>query len=276
MPSCKPDSDSIRDLLVRTTILVFLGIGGAGACGQRTLTVVDTCSDDATTMTPCKTESPLRTGLIGLWHLDSNALDDSGNSNNGTVVGLDQSAWVSAGRLNGALDTKGLGYISVPRSTTTISITGAITIAGWIYWDGTIVDYGTLLSRQISPNLLSQHFHLAVNMEAKPSAFIVPANSTMSAMSAIVGPKAITAKTWIHLAVTYDGATATLYQDGVNVKSDVRTGSFAADTTPIILGGNGNGPMVSERFPGRIDEIVLYKRALSEEEIAMLYAGASF
>jgi len=51
-----------------------------------------------------------------------------------------------------------------------------------------------------------------------------------------------------------------------------------ADTTPFILGANGNGPTtgVSERFPGRIDEIMLYRRALSADEIALVYNGALF
>jgi len=47
--------------------------------------------------------------------------------------------------------------------------------------------------------------------------------------------------------------------------------------TPLILGGNGNGmgdANVTERFPGKIDEIMLYRRALSATDIAQLHAGA--
>ena len=84
---------------------------------------------------------------------------------------------------------------------------------------------------------------------------------------------------WIHLACTYDGTIAILYVNGQQVRSEARTGRFVRDTTPFILGANGNGvgqANVSERFPGRIDEIMLYRRALSAGEITMLYTGALF
>ncbi len=57
------------------------------------------------------------------------------------------------------------------------------------------------------------------------------------------------------------------------------TGRFVSDTTPFILGGNGNGAgdtNVTERFPGRIDEIMLYRRALSAAEVMQLHDGVLF
>ena len=69
---------------------------------------------------------------------------------------------------------------------------------------------------------------------------------------------------------------ATLYVDGALVDAVPRTGTFPADTTPLILGGNGNDQTVSELFPGRIDEIALYNRALDAAEIQQLANAVSF
>jgi len=82
----------------------------------------------------------------------------------------------------------------------------------------------------------------------------------------------------VHLAATYDGTTARLYVDGVPAISMPISGPFAADTTPVILGGNGNDAtgVPTELFPGRVDEIMLYRRALSADEIARLHAGELF
>jgi hypothetical protein len=80
----------------------------------------------------------------------------------------------------------------------------------------------------------------------------------------------------VHLAGTYDGTTARLYLNGVEVNSGVISGPFAAETNPVVVGGNGNGTdfAVSEMIPGQLDDVMLYRRALSGEEIARIEAGA--
>jgi len=79
-------------------------------------------------------------------------------------------------------------------------------------------------------------------------------------------------------AGVYDGAVARLYVNGAEVASEPQTGTFLSDTTPVILGGNGNdgSNVPTELFPGRIDELMLFARALSPTEIAQLAAGAAF
>jgi len=91
-------------------------------------------------------------------------------------------------------------------------------------------------------------------------------------------PDPVAQNTWVHLAGTYDGATVRLYVDGVEVANQPLTGSFAHDRTPVILGGNGNDAsgVPTELFPGRIDELMLFGRALGADEIARLAAGATF
>jgi len=60
------------------------------------------------------------------------------------------------------------------------------------------------------------------------------------------------------------------------VSSQPVAGRFGPYNTPFILGANGNNAAVSERFPGNIDEIMLYRRALAADEIAQLHDGALF
>ena len=86
---------------------------------------------------------------------------------------------------------------------------------------------------------------------------------------------AVKRATFTHIAGTYDGSVARLYVDGEQkASSDSIRGLFKSDTTPLILGANGNGAIVSERFPGRIDEIVLYDRPLDSTEIVQVASGA--
>ena len=109
-------------------------------------------------------------------------------------------------------------------------------------------------------------------MDERPTLFLITTAGFVVIKTSAPAPRGV----WTHLAGVYDGAVARLYVNGVEVASEPLTGTFAADTTPIILGGNGNDAsgVPTELFPGRLDEIMLYARALSAPEIPELAAGA--
>jgi Concanavalin A-like lectin/glucanases superfamily len=220
-------------------------------------------------------------GLVGLWHLDESSgvvvADSSGEvpPNNGTLQGLDSTAWVPGHIGGGALEINAKGYVLVPPTPSIDSISFQVSAAAWIYLDagGKVMDYATAISRETGTTL-DQRYHLSLNSQEQPATWI--GNVVIHA------DKAITPMTWTHLAVTYDGAQAILYVDGQPAKSQAVTGLIPADTTPIILGGNGNGlkadgsAKISELFPGVVDEIALYNRALTASEVGQLAAGVQF
>jgi hypothetical protein len=75
-------------------------------------------------------------------------------------------------------------------------------------------------------------------------------------------------RAWTHLAGTYDGAYLRLYVNGVLARSVPRTGPIFASTGPLRIGGSSIvTPWGNQYFAGRIDEVRIYGRALSTEEI---------
>jgi hypothetical protein len=284
-----------RARLLCAVIALMPAATGGLACSPRTLIAVDPCPVGLTSVdgAACQTTydampldqpaiPPLRSGLVGLWHLDESpapeatmARDDSGNGNHGTLVKLDPATvWVTdGGRVGGALAVEGQGYVLVPLSDSIASIVSAVTISAWVYLEGTIGvnAYGTTLSRQIGTTI-DQYYHLALLEGGASSLYISPADMATAHPTG----SAVSVKTWTHLAGTYDGSTAILYVDGKQVLSLAVTGTFVPDTTPVIIGGNGNNRTVSEFFPGRIDEIALYNRALDAAEIQQLANAVSF
>jgi hypothetical protein len=265
----------------------------ACACGPRTLVVVDPdpCLDGGTGPScpnPCAdggivNQVPgcvppgLLDDLVGWWRLDDSAgspvaRDLSGSGNDGTLMDLEPAtAWVP-GRSAGGLAVDAVGFVNVVRSPSIDSITTRLTLSGWGYLAAdTIADeYATIASRE-EAGTIDQHYHIGFYRDRVPTAFVKTAAGT----SIRRGPAPVTARTWVALATTYDGSVVRFYVDGQEVMSEPLTGSFIADTTPVLLGGNGNGPAmgITERFAGRIDEIMLYRRALSAGEIAQLHAG---
>ncbi len=218
-------------------------------------------------------------GLVGYWRLDDGAgstiASDFTGRNHGTLVNLlPGSPWV-AGRSAGGLNIGGSGFVNVPPSPSIDSIVDQVTISGWGYLESDPTDeYSTIASRE-EGTTIDQHYHIGFYRDRVPTTFI----TTETANSIRKAPTPAPINTWVHLAATYDGSTVRFYVDGQEVMNQPLTGRFVMDTTPVILGGNGNGAgdaNVTERFSGRVDEIMLYRRALSATEIAQLHDGVLF
>jgi len=269
----------------------------ACGCGPRTLVVVDPnpcldggtdpgcpvqqCTDGGVMFNgiPGCVPYSLIDGLVGYWPLNDGAgsaiATDLTNQNPGMLVDLaPPTAWMM-GHAGGALAIAGAGFVNVPASPSIDSIGDQLTIAGWAYLSmtGTIDDYATIASREVGTTI-DQHYHISINSRGEvPAMWVKTENINML----LEGPTAVARQTWVHIAGTYDGTMARLYVNGQQVDTQAMTGRFAPDVTPLILGANGNGAgtaNVSERFPGRIDEIMLYKRALTAAEITQIYSGA--
>jgi prepilin-type N-terminal cleavage/methylation domain-containing protein len=71
---------------------------------------------------------------------------------------------------------------------------------------------------------------------------------------------------WQLIAVTFDGANVSTYNNGVFVDSGTWSGE--AVFTDYVLGRNRNG---NKKFTGTIDELGVYNRAVSNEEIQAYY-----
>jgi len=83
---------------------------------------------------------------------------------------------------------------------------------------------------------------------------------------------------WHHLAGTYDGAVQRLYLDG-QLLSDgpLWRGGIPINNYDLTIAANRSNPAssapgeVGASFDGLIDEVMIFNRALSQEEISQLY-----
>ncbi|MEM4400525.1 MAG: phospholipase D-like domain-containing protein [Candidatus Nitrosocaldus sp.] len=81
---------------------------------------------------------------------------------------------------------------------------------------------------------------------------------------------------WHYAVVTYDGSTLRLYVDGQQVSS-LNTNGAAPDynwNTPLTIGKNSNGS--NRYFIGDIDEVRIYNRALTAQEVDDAYSKRVF
>ncbi|MEM0360148.1 MAG: DUF2341 domain-containing protein [Candidatus Diapherotrites archaeon] len=77
---------------------------------------------------------------------------------------------------------------------------------------------------------------------------------------------------WQHIVATYDGSTKKLYINGVLDSNTVSvSGSVGQNSRKFSIGASDTGTAWANYFNGFIDEVRVYNRALSIEEVQQLY-----
>jgi hypothetical protein len=181
------------------------------------------------------------------------ATDTSGRGNNGTLQGAGRTA---SGRFGRALSFDGVNdWVTVPDAASLDST--RVTVEAWVY--------PTMLSGWRTAVLKEQAGGLVYGLYAHDN---VPNPAMTIAMSGVdqsaSGAASLPLNTWTHLAATYDGTTIRLFVNGVQAATRAVSGSLAASTGALRIGGNA---VWGEYFSGRIDEVRIYNRALSAAEI---------
>lgn len=72
--------------------------------------------------------------------------------------------------------------------------------------------------------------------------------------------------TWHHIAAVYSGTRKDIYVDGVRDDFDTVTGTLTQNNTMLRIGSTG-------LFTGWIDDVSIWKRALSQTEVENIYKG---
>jgi hypothetical protein len=211
-------------------------------------------------------------GLVAWWPGDGNANDIIGG-NNGTLT---NGAAFAAGEVGQAFSFN-TNHASVLVGNPTNLQVQDFTIEAWIQRgstnfatdDPTAVDGAALLF-----GYGSQGYALGMEGRLYPNGSLVLTKVDVDAIS--VGP-AITDTNFHHVAVTKSGISVTFYIDGSAYPVATPYSDTFQFTTPAAISGRGdnlNGNN-NDSFFGTIDEVSIYNRALSSNEVAAIYAAGS-
>jgi hypothetical protein len=229
--------------------------------------------------------------LVSYWPVDDgvsnqliSVMRDAKGTNHGTLVRPDSTArWLhgAAAMFEGALELEGASSsVNLPQNAALDIGTNGLTISVW-------------LNLRVLPSQLSSSFGAVFDSTAdsyvlyldknnKELRFKVTDTSGHAARPGIseslLGPNR-----WIHVAGTYSGRAgpvsgqAVIYLNGV--ARDVHTGHDG--TSPVGLVGNikpgqqaslgREGSAGASYFGGAIDDLALWRRALSSEEVRAIY-----
>ena len=182
--------------------------------------------------------------------------DASGNGLAGT---LSNAKWV-AGKFGNALQFTGASNSRVTvANTPLLQFTTAFTLSAWVNPAASQHSEAMVIGKEIPGNL--PYVLYAKGSGIGPDAYVLINGNYQLAASA----NTIPANTWTHLAVTYDGATLSVYVNGTLAASTAVTGNLTTGSGALRIGNNT--VFGSEGFIGSIDEVRVYNRAISAAEI---------
>lgn len=198
-------------------------------------------------------------GLIAYYPFNGNANDESGNGNNGLVY----NATLTTDRFynsDKAYYFSGINSYIVVQHNSILNPLNAITLSAWVSLDNlnnnavilgkgedTIPGWYSLLYRPSYQSLcfeINNGFGFTLGTGNQPSVY-----------------------TWYNIVGTFDGSYISVYLNGQYKYKIYLAGSLKSNDFPLIIGNSTNGYSLA----GKVDDIRIYDRALSENEIQMLY-----
>ena len=212
----------------------------------------------------------LGNGLVACYPFTGNANDESGNANNGTVF----NATLTTDRFNKpnrAYFFNGTNaYITAPNSTTLSSPVAAITIAFWADIQGWVLQNGENYASVISKS--NSTANCAYRFSITPTGVSVIHNNRI--WPYYPGGMSNVQNNWNHYVVTTNGNLLKVYKDGILIGSSTTSSNFTFNNSnPLQIGRDFPG--ILDYYRGKIDDIRLYNRALSDAEVSQLYLFSS-
>lgn len=215
----------------------------------------------------------ITTGLVAHWKLDetggTSVADSSGQGNDGTWNGTAAVQSV-AGHDSTALDfdISPATEVTVPDSPE-LDISGTdITLAMWVYPESGSGDQA-LINKTWNNDLTYPYYQYAIEYDdmGATDQFRFIFGDTGGGLNNLlaVGPTTIGA--WQHLAFTYDGTRTVGYINGVQKDVQNNTNSIEARGLLLRLGSDFQS---GQHFNGYLDDVRVYNRALSAQDVAAL------
>lgn len=213
----------------------------------------------------CATTPPSDADLVGFWRFEGNGEDSSGKGQHGALNG----ASLVPGKVGQGLSVAAGKCLTVPDSAV-LDMTGSAAFAmlAWVQTTGGCApaDRGIVLNKENS-------YEVGIECSANLLQEAIMVTGTPWSWS---GTGAVGASAWHHVALSWDGSTVRHYVDGAEVFSRALSGALADQASGLGVGcrsvpGDGSLGGAGSWFVGVIDEVALYRRALSPSEISLHY-----
>ena len=248
---------------------VFVGWSGisTGDLLATTSPVIVMMTADITVRARFAAPVPLAEGMVAFWRGENNATDLIGGYSGTFFTGTTPTApsvtpW---GKVGSAFAFTGTNYVQIADAPGLQP--PQLTLEAWVF--------PTVLSSTSSQTVIGRGYSNAVTagqwqlgvLNGIPQIYANNVGDT----GILAGPAAIPLNEWTHLAATFDGATMALFVNGTQVASAGTVRGIIYAPVLVTIGADWGKDGPANLFTGFIDEVSLYDRALSADEIFDIY-----
>ncbi len=202
-------------------------------------------------------------GVVSYWRFDedtgSDVLDSSGN-NDGTINGATR----IPGKYYGGLSFDGSTQSVTVADDSSLDIIDEITISAWI-------NTGTSGSQTVVAKADGTNKQYGIRIDSSNIYFY-----TWGSDASMSAPYILVAGQWYHIAATFDSSSETgqIYINGSPSAGDTTASAITSAASDVFIGAEGDGGGITNGFVGTIDEVAIFSKALSSEEIEDLSKNA--
>lgn len=215
-------------------------------------------------------------GLVALWQAEGNAEDVAGNQNGIVQGNLEYGSGILGQAFKFASKNT---WIKIPAATNlAVGADRGFTLEAWV--NPTEINRLNPVFEWNNSNHYAVHFDICPNQPHHPSglsgpgelyANIVDENGTEHKLSS--PPFVVTLNQFQHMALTYDASTgmATIYHNA-RIVGRQNLGMFTPLTKDDLYLGSRPAPVEEQcNFAGLMDEVAIYNRPLTSQEIQQVY-----
>jgi hypothetical protein len=201
---------------------------------------------------------------VGWWRGEGDGFDSAGG-HHGTAM---NNATFAPGLVGSAISLPDGGdFVEVPHSADlSFDPTDPMTIELWA-WRATNQDAQHIFSKRFDCTSTPWNYQMVWHQSANQFCF------THSGGGVCTTPDKLPLMTWTHIAVRFDGAIATIVVNGQPVASNAMVLGPDTNNPPLRFGSVADCAWADEGFTGLLDEIQIFDRAQSLDEIRSSYAA---
>jgi len=214
----------------------------------------------------------IESGLVGYWKFDettgTSTYDSSGNSNVGTLINGPTRQSGTNCQAGGCLSFDGSTNYVTSSDSNSLDIAGNLTVSAWVKWNS-FKDYGLIVDKgPANGSVNTSNYAIWSYANNTIKGFI--GNGSANNETDYISTSVLTTGVWHLVNLVADGSSLSIYVDGAFRASTTQTVTPAANAYSLYI----TAPTYT--LDGLIDDVRVYNRALSANEISQLYNSSIY